>query len=190
LRVKLRNVEVLMSVIRTHQLTKIFPGDIKAVDSIDIQVNEGGIFGFLGPNGAGKTTLMEILCGLRRLDKGKATINDDLRTLILDLKDDTFIELRGGRGNTLFVSNMDVSHGGSGFIGLHMTFHDVFRLTEEFPVAVGTAKSAQEQIRELLAEEEQEIEKVRQPSARLDEPVCRWLSAKSVVALLIWSSRV
>ncbi|MGB9134227.1 MAG: ATP-binding cassette domain-containing protein, partial [Candidatus Bathyarchaeia archaeon] len=28
----------------------------------------------LGPNGAGKTTLMEILCGLRTFDHGKATV--------------------------------------------------------------------------------------------------------------------
>jgi ABC-2 type transport system ATP-binding protein len=37
-------------------------------------VEESEIFGLLGPNGAGKTTLMEILCGLRRFDAGKATV--------------------------------------------------------------------------------------------------------------------
>ena len=43
-------------VIATEGLTKIYPGDILAVDHLDLSVGEGEIFGLLGPNGAGKTT--------------------------------------------------------------------------------------------------------------------------------------
>jgi ABC-2 type transport system ATP-binding protein len=44
-------------VIRTVDLTKIYPGtDFKAVDSLNLSVHAGEIFGLLGPNGAGKTT--------------------------------------------------------------------------------------------------------------------------------------
>ena len=43
-------------VIRTEQLTKVYPGDILAVDHLDLAVHAGEIFGLLGPNGAGKTT--------------------------------------------------------------------------------------------------------------------------------------
>jgi ABC-2 type transport system ATP-binding protein len=43
-------------VIRTEQLTKIYPGGVKAVDELDLSVRAGEIFGLLGPNGAGKTT--------------------------------------------------------------------------------------------------------------------------------------
>jgi ABC-2 type transport system ATP-binding protein len=48
-------------VIRTEQLTKVYPGDIKAVDGLDLSVRRGEIFGLLGPNGAGKTTTAGML---------------------------------------------------------------------------------------------------------------------------------
>jgi ABC-2 type transport system ATP-binding protein len=43
-------------VIRTVDLTKVYPGDVKAVDQLNLTVYRGEIFGLLGPNGAGKTT--------------------------------------------------------------------------------------------------------------------------------------
>ncbi len=61
------------TVIEVEDLTKHY-GEITALDSVSFNVVEGEIFGLLGPNGAGKTTLMEILCGLRKFDRGKATI--------------------------------------------------------------------------------------------------------------------
>jgi ABC-2 type transport system ATP-binding protein len=48
-------------VIRTEQLTKMYPGDILAVDHLDLEVHAGEIFGLLGPNGAGKTTTAGML---------------------------------------------------------------------------------------------------------------------------------
>jgi ABC-2 type transport system ATP-binding protein len=48
-------------VIRAEWLTKIYPGDIKAVDNLDMTVFKGEIFGLLGPNGAGKTTTAGML---------------------------------------------------------------------------------------------------------------------------------
>ena len=48
-------------VIRTVGLTKVYPGDIRAVDGLDLSVNRGEIFGLLGPNGAGKTTTAGML---------------------------------------------------------------------------------------------------------------------------------
>jgi ABC-2 type transport system ATP-binding protein len=61
-------------IIEVEGLVKHY-GEVKAVDGVSFGVDEGEIFGLLGPNGAGKTTLMEILCGLRRYDSGKARIN-------------------------------------------------------------------------------------------------------------------
>jgi ABC-2 type transport system ATP-binding protein len=48
-------------VIRTEALTKVYPGDILAVDGLDLSVARGEIFGLLGPNGAGKTTTAGML---------------------------------------------------------------------------------------------------------------------------------
>jgi ABC-2 type transport system ATP-binding protein len=48
-------------VIETTGLTKIYPGDILAVDQLDLTVYRGEIFGLLGPNGAGKTTTAGML---------------------------------------------------------------------------------------------------------------------------------
>src|SRR5436309_3712756 len=48
-------------VIRTEKLTKVYPGGLKAVDELDLEVHRGEIFGLLGPNGAGKTTTAGML---------------------------------------------------------------------------------------------------------------------------------
>lgn len=47
----------------------------KAVDSLDLEVRDGEIFGFLGPNGAGKTTTIRVLTGVLRPDAGQVTID-------------------------------------------------------------------------------------------------------------------
>lgn len=55
---------VEMPAIRTDGLTKVYDGgNVTAVDSLGMTVEEGELFGFLGPNGAGKTTTIDILLG-------------------------------------------------------------------------------------------------------------------------------
>jgi ABC-2 type transport system ATP-binding protein len=60
-------------VIEARGLRKVF-GQSVAVDSIDLRVEAGEIFGFLGPNGAGKTTTIKMLIGLLRPSAGVALI--------------------------------------------------------------------------------------------------------------------
>lgn len=50
-------------------------GDIKAVDGIDLEVNDGEILGLLGPNGAGKTTMISMISGVLRPDAGRITFD-------------------------------------------------------------------------------------------------------------------
>jgi ABC-2 type transport system ATP-binding protein len=54
-------------------LSKNF-GQLRAVDHVAIQVEEGHITGFLGPNGSGKTTTLRMLCGLLTPDSGKGQV--------------------------------------------------------------------------------------------------------------------
>ena len=55
--------------IATSALTKAY-GDNRALDAVDLTVEEGSIFGFLGPNGAGKTTMLRLVTGLARPTSG------------------------------------------------------------------------------------------------------------------------
>ena len=57
----------------TQGLSRNF-GDIEAVDTIDLSIPRGEIYGFLGPNGAGKTTLVRMLITLLMPSAGSATV--------------------------------------------------------------------------------------------------------------------
>ena len=58
----------------TEALTKKY-GDITAIDTLDLKVNAGEIYGFLGPNGAGKTTTIRVLTTLTKPTSGTAFVN-------------------------------------------------------------------------------------------------------------------
>ncbi len=49
-------------------------GGLVAVNNVDVEVNEGEIFGLIGPNGAGKTTLFRVLSGVYRPSAGSITL--------------------------------------------------------------------------------------------------------------------
>lgn len=59
--------------VRTEGLTKLF-GTVRALDSLDLRVPVGRIYGFVGPNGSGKTTAIAILLGLMRPTRGRVEL--------------------------------------------------------------------------------------------------------------------
>ena len=60
--------------VEARQLIKTYPGDVTALNGMDITVEPGTVFGLLGPNGAGKSTTVKILTTLARPDSGTATV--------------------------------------------------------------------------------------------------------------------
>ncbi|NIM46868.1 MAG: ATP-binding cassette domain-containing protein [Candidatus Aenigmarchaeota archaeon] len=69
-------------IIEVKNLAKKY-GKLIAVNNISFSVNKGEIFGILGPNGAGKTTTLEMIEGLRSIDKGEVKVAG------IDVKKDT-----------------------------------------------------------------------------------------------------
>ncbi|MDA4129987.1 MAG: ABC transporter ATP-binding protein [Thaumarchaeota archaeon] len=65
--------------VRAKKLRRVFKSrgsssEIVALDTVDLEVNKGEIFGLLGPNGAGKTTLVKILATILLPSSGQATV--------------------------------------------------------------------------------------------------------------------
>ena len=61
------------AVIRTRALTKMY-GKVVGLQSLDLEVLPGEIFGFLGPNGSGKTTTIRLLTGFLHPTSGSTTV--------------------------------------------------------------------------------------------------------------------
>ena len=59
--------------LRCRALTKHYGGKV-ALGGVDLEVDEGELFGLLGPNGAGKSSLVKIACGLARASGGEVEV--------------------------------------------------------------------------------------------------------------------
>jgi ABC-2 type transport system ATP-binding protein len=62
-----------MPAISVSDLSKSF-GDVRALDSVSLEVASGTVLGLLGPNGAGKTTIVRVLTTLLKADSGEARV--------------------------------------------------------------------------------------------------------------------
>lgn len=56
-------------------ISKSYVGSYKSVDNLNLEINDGEIFGILGPNGAGKTTTLKMLTGILSPSEGSISIN-------------------------------------------------------------------------------------------------------------------
>ncbi|WP_223070044.1 ABC transporter ATP-binding protein [Paenibacillus caui] len=96
-------------VIRTHNLTKKYH-DRAAVNSLNLSIGRGEIYGFLGPNGAGKTTTIRMLLGLIRPTSGKVEIfGKDLQKDRLNIlkKVGSLVEYPSYYGHLSAVENLE-----------------------------------------------------------------------------------
>ena len=55
--------------LKIRNLQKVY-GNYHALDSLDMEIRDGALYGFVGPNGAGKTTTIKIISGLLWPDGG------------------------------------------------------------------------------------------------------------------------
>jgi ABC-2 type transport system ATP-binding protein len=79
-----------MNHLRIENLQKTYPGGVKALTNISLNITNG-MFGLLGPNGAGKSTLMKTIAGLQKADGGSIFFNE-----VDVLKDVQFIKKQLG----------------------------------------------------------------------------------------------
>ncbi|WP_018630332.1 ABC transporter ATP-binding protein [Niabella aurantiaca] len=63
-----------MNCLTIEQLSKTYPGGVKALNDISLKLSNG-MFGLLGPNGAGKSSLMRTIAGLQSPDSGRILFN-------------------------------------------------------------------------------------------------------------------
>ncbi len=63
-----------MSLLKTANLGISF-GGLRAVDDVNIDINDGELIGLIGPNGAGKTTIFNLLTGVYKPTDGDISIN-------------------------------------------------------------------------------------------------------------------
>ena len=91
--------------IKLENVSKSYVKGKKSVDTLNLEIKDGEIFGFLGPNGAGKTTTIKMITGILNSDEGKILVDDkDIKTDSISAKKtigfvpdtpDIFLKLKG-----------------------------------------------------------------------------------------------
>ncbi len=63
-----------MAGVEVNSLSKVFPGGVKALDDLTLEIGDGEFFALLGPSGCGKTTLLRTVAGLEAPTSGTVSI--------------------------------------------------------------------------------------------------------------------
>ncbi len=145
-----------VAAIETRALVKQY-GEIRALNGLDLRVEEGVCFGLLGPNGAGKTTTVSILTTLARPDAGVARIfgHDVLRERAA---------VRDAIGLVFQEPSLDPELTAREQLDLHARLHHLAtrrRKVEEALVRVGLSADADRPVRGLSGGMRRRIEIVR-----------------------------
>jgi multiple sugar transport system ATP-binding protein len=59
-------------------VTKVYDGDVRAVDDVQLQIAKGELLVLLGPSGCGKTTILRMIAGLEEITSGRLWLNGEL----------------------------------------------------------------------------------------------------------------
>ena len=65
-----------MSEIRLEGVGKVYPGDVRAVDDVNVTIGSGEFMVLVGPSGCGKSTLLRMIAGLEEVTEGEIWIGD------------------------------------------------------------------------------------------------------------------
>ncbi len=85
--------------IRLREVTKVYPGDVRALDGVSVQIEAGELVSIAGPSGSGKSTMLHVIGALDRPSSGSVAIaGHDLATL----SDKQLSALRGSRIGFVF----------------------------------------------------------------------------------------
>jgi multiple sugar transport system ATP-binding protein len=60
-----------------ERITKVYDGEVTAVDDVSLSISEGGFMVLVGPSGCGKSTLLRIVAGLEQVTLGRVLIHDE-----------------------------------------------------------------------------------------------------------------
>ena len=114
-----------MTFLAVRDATVVF-GGLRAVDGVNLDVEEGSIVGLIGPNGAGKTTCFNAISGLQALTSGMVTFRDENVTA---LAAHDRAARRIGRSfqhvglmleETVLTNVLAAQHLGAGYTGAHL----------------------------------------------------------------------
>ncbi len=65
-----------MSEIRLEQVGKVYDGDVRAVDDVNLTIESGEFMVLVGPSGCGKSTLLRMIAGLEEVTEGDIWIGE------------------------------------------------------------------------------------------------------------------
>jgi multiple sugar transport system ATP-binding protein len=81
-----------MAAIEFQDVSKTYPDGTRAVDSLELLIDEGEFMVFVGPSGCGKTTALLMVAGLEEISEGTILIGGERLRLVVDTKRLHFFE--------------------------------------------------------------------------------------------------